>query len=112
MTTIGEKAAYVKSQRQTRKHACHWPNCGKQVPPAMWGCKPHWYALPLSIRRKIWGAYRPGQERDLAPSKAYITAANQAQDWIRENYGVGDNPHRDGPRERAPTLDFYDGAGE
>ena len=57
-----EKANYVRSQTQTRDHICHWPGCNKQVPPAMWGCKAHWFKLPLPLRNAIWAAYVPGQE--------------------------------------------------
>lgn len=76
------KADYVRSQGQTRDHTCHWPGCTQQVPPAMWGCKRHWFQLPLAIRNKIWAAYRPGQENDMHPSKAYIKAVCEAQEWI------------------------------
>jgi hypothetical protein len=77
------KAEYVKSQGQTRAHHCHWPGCEKQVPPAMWGCKAHWFMLPLAIRTAIWNAYKPGQEKTMTPSRAYVDAAQDAQDWIR-----------------------------
>ena len=52
-----DKRAYVKSQPQTREHTCHWPGCKKQVPPAMWGCKKHWFMLPKHLRDRIWAAY-------------------------------------------------------
>lgn len=71
---IGPIAAFV--------HTCHWPNCGKEVPAAMWGCKRHWFKLPLSLRNRIWATYRPGQEEDKRPSDAYIAAARAVQDWI------------------------------
>ena len=48
----------------------------------MWGCKPHWFRLPKSIRDRIWKTYRPGQERDQRPSRDYVEAAREAQDWI------------------------------
>lgn len=108
MTAIGEKVAYVKSQRQTRRHQCHWPTCNKEVPPALWGCKAHWYALPARLRREIWASYRPGQEKDLAPSKKYLEVAQRVQQWIRDNYGIANNPHRDGKHERKPPLDLLD----
>lgn len=82
MTT---KADYVRGQGQTRKHTCHWPGCGKQVPPAMWGCAPHWFALPAKIRAAIWRAFEPGQEQTMTPSDEYMEAADAAQRWIREN---------------------------
>ena len=85
MTTIAEKAAYVKRQKQTRNHQCHWPGCIKQVPPAMWGCKPHWFALPKALRDLIWATYKPGQEVTMTPSAAYLEAAEAVQKWIKEN---------------------------
>lgn len=79
------KADYVKSQKQTRPHHCHWPGCDKQVPPAMWGCREHWFRLPKYLRDKIWLTYRPGQEKDLRPSAAYLEAAAEVQAWIERN---------------------------
>lgn len=79
-----DKKSYVKNQQQIRKHTCHWPGCDRQVPPAMWGCKMHWFALPKRLRDKIWRTYRPGQEITMTPSKAYLEAANEVQKWIRE----------------------------
>jgi len=81
------KVAYVKSQRQTCKHGCHWPGCILQVPPAMWGCTRHWFRLPKNLRDRIWAAYRPGQERDLSPSDSYMDVAREVQLWIRLHGG-------------------------
>lgn len=79
-----DKAAYVRSQRQTREHHCHWPGCPKQVPPAMWGCKTHWFRLPARLRAAIWRTYQPGQEVTLTPSDDYLKVANEVQRWISE----------------------------
>lgn len=79
------KADYVRSQGQTRAHHCHWPGCEKQVPPAMWGCKAHWFKLPQGLRNRIWATYRPGQEITMTPSDAYLRVADEVQKWIREN---------------------------
>lgn len=76
------KADYVLSQKQTRSHTCHWPGCGKQVPPAMWGCKQHWFTLPAALRAKVWKAYVPGQEETLTPSEEYLEVAREVQRWI------------------------------
>lgn len=76
------KVEHVRKARQTRDHECHWPGCGKQVPPAAWGCKRHWFMLPKEIRDRIWRAYRAGQEEDLKPSTDYFAAARAAQEWI------------------------------
>jgi hypothetical protein len=78
-----QKVDYVLAQGQTRNHTCHWPGCGKQVPPAMWGCKAHWFKLPKHLRDKIWATYRPGQEVNMTPSKAYLEAARQVDQWIQ-----------------------------
>lgn len=83
---IKEKIAYVKSQSQTREHHCHWPGCKKQVPPAMWGCYTHWRMLPKLLRDKIWATFRPGQEVTMTPSKEYLEAADEVQQWIRSRY--------------------------
>lgn len=85
MSSIPEKVDYVLSQRQTRNHHCHWPGCGKQVPPAMWGCKAHWFKLPKRLRDRIWATYEPGQEVDATPSHEYVEVAMEVQQWIREH---------------------------
>ncbi len=64
------------------KHTCHWPDCNKPVPPAMWGCKAHWFKLPKVLRDEIWKSYRPGQETDKKPSAKYLAVAQLTQWWI------------------------------
>lgn len=83
MSAINDKVRHVKSARQNRMHACHWPGCAQQVPPAIWGCRPHWYSLPHPLRSAIWRAYRPGQENDMRPSEAYLEVARKVQEWIK-----------------------------
>lgn len=78
-----DKAGYVRRQPQTRRHTCHWPGCDRQVPPAMWGCRPHWFKLPKALRDRIWAAYEPGQEKRMDPTADYLEAARAAQEWIR-----------------------------
>jgi len=90
MTDISDKVEYVKSQGQTRNHTCHWPGCNKQVPPALWGCKEHWFALPQRLRIKVWAAYRIGQEVKMNPSVHYIAVIKEVEQWIEENYGNRD----------------------
>lgn len=86
---IRSKADYVRSQGQTREHHCHWPGCGKEVPPAMWGCKEHWFMLPKHLRDLIWDTYVPGQEKTMDPSGEYMEAAEAVQEWIRANHQNG-----------------------
>jgi hypothetical protein len=86
MVGMNTKANYVRSQGQTRKHHCHWPGCEKQVPPAMWGCRTHWYSLPIDLRSAIWKSYVPGQEASGRPGRAYVDAARAVQEWIAKNH--------------------------
>lgn len=76
---MNAKVKHVLAANQTRSHTCHWPGCTRQVPPAMWGCRSHWFALPKDIRDDIWASYRVGQEERMDPSEAYIEAAQRAQ---------------------------------
>lgn len=80
------KVAYVKSQCQTRPHVCHWPGCTKQVPPAMWGCYQHWLRLPITLRNRLWDAFRPGQEKTFHVSREYLKVAHEIQEWIKKNH--------------------------
>lgn len=80
-----DKVAHVLRAGQTRNHTCHWPDCKRQVPPAMWGCRAHWTKLPHFLRRAIWAAYVPGQEERLDPSADYLEVAREVQDWIAAN---------------------------
>jgi hypothetical protein len=65
-------------------HTCHWPNCSVEVPPAMWGCRKHWFMLPKHLRDKVWATYRKGQEITKTPSPEYLNVAREVQDWIME----------------------------
>lgn len=87
MTEKAAKVRYVLREGQTRNHHCHWPGCTKQVPPAVWGCKRHWFLLPKALRDRIWLAFRPGQEKNWTPSRAYIEVARDVQKWINAEYG-------------------------
>ena len=80
------KADYVRAQVFEPGHTCHWPGCEVEVPPAMWGCRKHWYKLPKQLRQKLWQVYEPGQEIEGNPSEEYIEVAREIQAWIAENY--------------------------
>jgi len=84
---VNPKVIHVLSAGQTRAHTCHWPGCDKQVPPAMWGCRPHWFALPKALRDRIWDTYRAGQEVTMTPSAEYLDAADAVQEWICSHGG-------------------------
>lgn len=78
---------YAHVRRGMRKpagaHHCHWPGCNAKVPPALWGCRRHWYMLPATLRARIWLHYKPGQEVSKTPSAEYIAVANDVQAWIK-----------------------------
>ena len=83
---IGAKAEHVRGkirEGRTRGHKCHWPGCDKDCTPAQWGCRQHWFKLPMALRNKVWRAYRPGQEDDKLPSREYLTVAHEVQEWIK-----------------------------
>lgn len=78
------KADYVRgSTAHDGLHTCHWPGCGKSVPPAMWGCKTHWFKLPARLRAKVWATFKPGQEITKTPSPEYLAVAREVQEWIK-----------------------------
>jgi hypothetical protein len=66
---------------QAVEHHCHWPTCNTPVDEKLFACDAHWYRLPGAIRRAIWNAYQPGQERRKDPSEAYMAAAMAARSW-------------------------------
>lgn len=59
-------------------HTCHAHGCDRLVPPAMWGCRTHWFALPKKIRDAVYREYRPGQEDDKQPSLRYMAVQRLA----------------------------------
>lgn len=67
---------------EVANHVCHWPGCGKKVPPRFWGCREHWFALPPALRSQILKEYRPGQEITKTPSQRYLIVAALVQGWI------------------------------
>jgi hypothetical protein len=105
-TETQRKVAYVTRQGQTRNHTCHWTGCTKQVPPAMWGCKEHWFKLPKPLRDAIWKEYRTGQEVTMTPSARYLAVATIVQGWIAGKVTVNKDGsivvHEDLPVTGAP----------
>lgn len=64
------------------EHTCHATGCTAHVPPKMFMCRSHWYALPKAMRDRIWETYTPGQERRMDPSAEYLDAAMDAVAWL------------------------------
>ena len=59
-------------------HRCHAKGCSKAVPPRLLMCSRHWYMVPKRLRDAVWEHYRPGQEIDKCPTRAYLDAADAA----------------------------------
>lgn len=68
-----------------RKHLCHANGCNVPVPPAMFMCKPHWFALPKRLRDRIWATYVKGQEVTKTPTPEYLRAAREAIKWLDDH---------------------------
>lgn len=60
-------------------HKCPAPPCQRQVPPAMFACKSHWFLLPKQVRDDIWDAHRAGTASE------HIAAMAAAVRWYEEN---------------------------
>lgn len=64
-------------------HLCHAVGCLRQVEPKLLMCPAHWRMVPRELQRGVWAHYRPGQERDKAPSLEYVRAARAAVEAVR-----------------------------
>lgn len=58
----------------SRPHVCHALGCEVAVPPKMHMCRSHWAAVPKPLQRRLWAAYRPGQENRIDPTPEYLRA--------------------------------------
>jgi hypothetical protein len=59
-------------------HVCHAHGCKRPVPPAMFMCRDHWFALRRPLRDAVYAEYRPGQENDKHPSARYMAVQRRA----------------------------------
>lgn len=84
MSSKSEKVEHVlsESKKGSHGHVCHYPGCGRECPPAKWGCRSCWFKLPKHLREKLWAAYRPGQETDKRPSREYIEVAEEIEAYV------------------------------
>lgn len=72
------------------EHTCHAISCTVRVPPRMFMCRKHWFALPRAYQNDIWATYRPGQEVTKTPSAEYLAAAGAAIRYIERKEGRRD----------------------
>lgn len=66
----------------SRGHTCHAVGCHVEIPPHLFMCRWHWIYLPQQYKNAVRKTYRPGQEKDKRPSKAYFEAARAAIKWV------------------------------
>ena len=77
------RAATGQEKPEAKKQRCSWAGCEKIVHRSLWGCGPHWWALPDYVRMGIANTYRPEQiAPGGTPSEAYVAACEVAQRWI------------------------------
>jgi len=69
-------------------HTCHATGCTAKVPPEMFTCRRHWFALPKAMRDAICLHYRPGQCDDWNITHEYAEAARNAVRFLAEKDGV------------------------
>lgn len=50
-------------------------------------CRAHWFAVPKSLRDRVWTTYRRGQCDDMNPSRDYCEAAKAAVVAVAEQEG-------------------------
>ena len=55
-------------------HHCHAHGCKTEVQPKMLMCAKHWRMVAPALQKRIRATYRPGQEIDKNPSRAYLLA--------------------------------------
>lgn len=70
------------------KHTCHATGCDIHVPPEMFMCRAHWFALPKNMRNAIWRTYRSGQCDDWSITTAYADVARKAIRFLAKLDGV------------------------
>jgi hypothetical protein len=70
-------------------HLCHATGCTTSVPPRMFMCRSHWFALPKQMRDDIWAEYVPGQEIRKDPTPEYMEITQRCIQYLED-------------RERAP----------
>lgn len=68
-------------------HKCHATACPVPIPPEMFMCPRHWFALPKPMRDAIWKTYRVGQCDDMNPSEAYCQSAKKCVEFLAAREG-------------------------
>lgn len=59
-------------------HTCHATGCNTPCRPTLLMCPRHWRMVGATTQARVLDHYRPGQCRDMRPSKEWFDAANTA----------------------------------
>lgn len=70
-------------------HTCHANYCKAACAPEKLMCLRHWRMVPADAQRRVLGAYRPGQCRDMRPSQEWFDAAQLAIALVAKAEGKG-----------------------
>ena len=59
-------------------HTCHANGCKAEVRPSLLMCRAHWNMVSATTKGRVLDTYRPGQCRDMRPSREWLNAAMTA----------------------------------
>lgn len=59
-------------------HTCHANFCNTPCRPTLLMCARHWAMVSATTKTRVLDHYRPGQCRDMRPSREWIDAAHTA----------------------------------
>lgn len=68
-----------------RRHTCHATGCDAVIPPRLFMCRAHWFALPKAMRDEIWDVYVSGQEVRKNPTGEYLEVARRCIEYLEEH---------------------------
>lgn len=69
-------------------HVCHAAGCTRKVPPRMFSCREHWFALPKKVRDAVWREYQPGQESTKRVTASYLAVQRYAVAFLARRDGL------------------------
>jgi hypothetical protein len=63
---------------------CRHPGCDRAASQAGWGCKPHWFKLPLDLRNRLYRAAALVDGWDDQRYQAWAAVADEADRHVAE----------------------------
>nr|WP_316642851.1 hypothetical protein [uncultured Roseateles sp.] len=68
-----------------RRHPCPWPGCTALAKASQWGCRLHWFTLPIRTRQAIHATRVPHQASHGHVSRSHVRVLGEAQAWIEQH---------------------------